>query len=87
MRFPRASSKYDTQHKTWSFPLKISLVNVNKSKVSIKSVNVTKSVLSCRFGHEEFFHGKFNFLCSEDLEKDVRTLSLSVSICMKAKSG
>ena len=36
---------------------------------------------------EEFFHGKFNFLCSEDLEKDVRTLSLSVSICMKAKSG
>ena len=41
-------------HKKWSFPLKIS------------SVNVTQSAGNCGFGHiiEEILNGKFHFLCS-----------------------
>ena len=40
-------------HKKWSFPLRIS------------SVNVTKSAGNCRFGHIYWknLNGKFNFLC------------------------
>ena len=42
-------------HKKWSFLLRIS------------SVNVTKSAVSCGFGHFywEIFKGKLYFLCSE----------------------
>ena len=42
-------------HKKWSFPLKIS------------SVNVTKSAVSCGFGHitEEILNEKLHFLSSD----------------------
>ena len=41
-------------HKKWSFPLRIS------------SVNVTKSAENCGFGHinEEILNGKLHFVCS-----------------------
>ena len=43
-------------HKKRSFPLRIS------------SVNVTKSAVSCGFGHitEEILNGKLHFLCSDE---------------------
>ena len=58
-------------HKKWSFQLRIS------------SVNVTKSVVSCRFGYkiadlvtftEEIFNGKLHFLCSACSSKQAQLL-------------
>ena len=45
----------ETLHKKWSFPFRIS------------SINMTKSAENCEFGHitEEVFKGKLHFLCSE----------------------
>ena len=44
-----------TLHKKWSFPLRVS------------SVNVTKSAVSCEFGHVywKILNGKLHFLCSD----------------------
>ena len=49
----------ETLHQKLSFPLRIS------------SVNVTKSAVSCGFGHiyYEILNEMLHFLCSEDLEK------------------
>ena len=48
-----------TLHKKWSFSLRIF------------SVNVTKSAVSCGYGHiyEEIFNGKLHFLCSDNDER------------------
>ena len=48
----------ETLHQKLSFPLRIS------------SVNVTKSAVSCGFGHIYYeINEMLHFLCSEDLEK------------------
>ena len=56
------NSKDNTLHKQWSFPLKIS------------SVNVTNSSVSCWFCQftEEILHGQLHLVCSDDCNDNNR---------------
>ena len=59
-------------HKKWSFPLKISSVNVTIPQFAADLVTFT----------EEIFNGKLHFLCSEDsghLQKGSTSIELPVN--------